>query len=204
MTITVDRFDEMVHAIRDSLNKERLAEIARKTVDRQQGIAFEELWDHTPQKTRQTFMTTGHESHTSIGEGWRLDSPRALPDGAEAVIRNVSEHIDVQRTGTTRKNYPIPNIMAPARGSGPAPGWKPFAHPWMVFWVGPPLKWPARKKKFQSGRFGAFSQVRHPGFGPWGGRDFVEEAADEARPAMIDALRDESREMFKPAREFFS
>jgi hypothetical protein len=201
MTIDLDRFDELVRSIRRSLSMERLSAMAQQTVERQQAIAFESLWKHTPQKTRQTFMTTGHEDHTSIGEGWRLDSPERLPDGARAVIRNVSEHVDVQRTGTTKKDYPI----TPGKGvAGPSNSfWMPFEFPRLVFWLGPPLKWPVRAARFRKGGFFSFAQVRHPGFGPWGGKDFVEEATDESRPEMARALREDGKQIFKPLREFF-
>lgn len=188
--IEVDRFGELVDAIRQTADKVRAQKMAQAASRRQGKIAMRWLVDYSPQTTAQTFVTTGHD-HTSILKGWRGPFDRPVMDGAESVVSSASEHIDVQRSGTTAKRYPIPKV-APVTSK-------------LEFWLGPPLKWPVRKAKFRKPGFVQMTQVEHPGFEPHGGRDFVERAADQARPEMVKEFSETGYEVaFEPLKRVFS
>lgn len=103
------------------------------------------------------------EPHVPISEGWQRPDVTISGTTAEVLITNVSEHLDVQRTG----------ILTPYTETGP-----------QLFWY--PLKGGG------GGRAYFLGVTRNHYFGPWGGRDFVEEAADQARPDLMEIFRESS------------
>jgi hypothetical protein len=182
MSIERDRFGRLVSAITKIANPARARAISRDAAGRQAKIARGWLFEFSPQAIpARTFMTTGHQ-HTSISAGWRGPTSREEPDGASASVFNISEHVDVQRGGTEKKNYPItPRGPVGALAAEPAR---------LIFWLGPPLKWGVRSARFRKPGFVAMTAVIHPGIEPHGGRDFVESASDQARPGMIREFRE--------------
>lgn len=194
MTVERDEFQKLVGAIKKIADPARARTISREAAGRQAEIARGWLYEFSPQAIpARTFMTTGHQ-HTPISAGWRGPTSRENPDGASSSIFNVSEHIDVQRSGTEKKNYPItPRGPVGALAAEPAR---------LVFWLGPPLKWGVRSARFRKPGFVAMTAVTHPGIEPHGGKDFVESAADQARPGMIREFRKAGiRIAFEPLKE---
>jgi hypothetical protein len=193
----INRFGELVSAIKATLDQNRFRPHARETARDQGDIAMRWLVDFSPEAIpQQTVMTTGHD-HETIKGGWRGPHDSDRPDGAEALITNLSEHVDVQRSGTSVKNY----VIAP-RGRTALTGFTGPAK--LSFWLGPPLIWPVRKPKFRVPGFVEMTQVTHPGFGPHGGQDFVERAADRARPEMTETFHEMAVEVaFEPIERFF-
>jgi hypothetical protein len=191
MTIEVNRFSELVDAIRKIADPFRNAAIAGEGAKRQSRLALEWLIEFSPEAIPgRTLITTGHH-HETIVRGWRGPFTQLAFDGAESTITNVSEHIEVQRYGTRDKDYIIPlgrrsdNIDPYARD--------------LVFWLGPPLIWPVQVPRLRGGDFVYMRLVRHPGLEPHGGKDFVESAADQARPGMVEFFRETGMEIaFKP------
>jgi hypothetical protein len=203
---SVNRFGELMGAIRQSLDRERMTGIARDAVLEQQEEAEHQLFIFSPQATPETRVTTGHD-HTPIWMGWESLLPEQLPDGAKATVISTSEHVGVQRTGTIKKGYKIwpgttggGTIFYPGGGRRRAR----YGTGRLRFWLGKPLKWPVRVARLRKPGFVAMTVVEHPGFGPWGGRDFVETAVEAAMPKMVEAFLDASIEVTEPIREFFS
>lgn len=196
MKVVLDRFPELMEAIRETLDSERSKRLARDGVREQQRVAKYWLIKFSPYSTPATFVTTGHD-HTSIRSGWRDGQVTDFGNaGAEAVIVNVSEHVDVQRTGIeTEGEYTIPH--------------NPTG---VVFWLGPPLHTPIRSQqhrfKVRQGGFFRFYQITrgwgHGHFGPWRGRDFAEVAAESMSDSLA-RISDETTEKiaFERLRRFF-
>ncbi len=195
----INRFGELVEAIKSTLDQNRLRPHARETAREQGRIAMEWLVDFSPEAIPgRTLVTTGHD-HTSIIQGWRGPHDADRPDGAESLITNLSEHVDVQRSGTSIKNY----VIAPRGQAAARAGFEGSRK--LSFWLGAPLIWPVRAAKFRKPGFVEMAQVIHPGFGPHGGKDFVESAADRARPEMAETFHEMAVEVaFEPIEGFFS
>lgn len=195
MPPNLDRFNELISAIRDVANQDRISAATMQAVDRQQRVVYGTLLGNTPRKTGATHVSTGH-SHTAIQDGWRKDRSRKIRRGAKMSISNSSEHIDVQRFGTIKKKYQIP--LNPTRGFH-TPGGR------LEFWLGAPLKWPVRKAKFRKPGFVNMALVEHPGIRPWGGSDFVERTARDVIPAMkTEAFAASEKIAFEPLKRFFT
>jgi len=198
-----DRFPELVEAVRKTLDRERISVMAEEIAVEHQESALVWLTYASPEATSETLMTTGHD-HTSIKEGWDTGPVSRTPDGAEATVINRSEHVDWQRSGTAEHIIPFGRSGVESvsqsgdirRTVGPT---RPIA-----FWLGAPLKWPVHVARFaKTPGIYSFLEVTHPGFGPWGGRDFVEVAADDARPELEYTFRRGMKEVLRPLEEFF-
>jgi hypothetical protein len=99
--------------------------------------------------------------YVPISQGWNSPEVNFTDKGVRVSITSRSEHIDVQRFGTRKKNYPIPS-----------------GEPGVAFWWGAPLPWSptqAKSAAVSSGPFW-FKQITHPGVEPYGGSDFVARA----------------------------
>lgn len=194
--IKVNRFGEIVGSFDFFFGPAELSRIVTGAVKEIQKIARYWLERESPELSFGHYMTTGHD-HTPIYQGWvsgpiesryGFGGEGGVRGGARswATIGNKSEHINVQRSGTTKKNYRIP---ASPDGS-------------VTFWLGPPLVWPVRSPRIPGdGRFFRFREVTHPGIKPWGGSDFAERAINNAFPDMnrafesaMDAARAKMRE----------
>lgn len=159
MKVKVNRFPELKKTIERSTKRVVVRSAVRMGVVDLGDEMLPVLREYSPAKTQETFMTTGHD-HTTIYDGWsRPEVKMNHLGGVDMQILNRSEHIDVQRTGTEKRGYPIP-----------------FEPTGVTFWLGDPLKW-GRRLPGGPG-FVRFNRIKHPGFGPWGGKDFVEEAAE--------------------------
>ena len=203
MPTEVDRFPEFLESIRDTANRERIASIAGEAVRDQQRFMFGRLVFWSPRAAGDTFMSTGHD-HTAIEDGWRYGSVSQTGNGAEASMDNVSEHVDVQRSGTLKKKYEIPH-PGTRKQSRPGGLLQTYGKSQLAFWLGSPLKWGVKSARFQKAGFVYMDRVTHLGFGPHGGRDFVEVAAESGRGEMESIARDAGREIaFRPLEEFFS
>lgn len=198
----VDRFPELAEAIREYANRERIMGLATGAVEQQRVYMIDKLRDNSPIAGPDTFYDTGHGDHTTIIEGWEYGDSSATGTRASATINNRSEHVDVQRSGTQKKGYPIPHGggRKPRRPGGLV---QTYGKSQVRFWLGPPLKWKVGSARFQKAGFVALDQVDHPGFEPWGGRDFVEVAADRGRPELIRIFSEEMGHVYKPLEEFF-
>ena len=199
MADEVDRFPELAEAIREYANRERIMRLATGTVEQQRVYMIDKLRDNSPIAGQDTFHDTGHD-HTTIIEGWEYGESFATGTRAGATINNRSEHIDWQRSGTARHDIPHSATRKPRRPGGLT---QTYGKSQVRFWLGPPLKWKVRSARFQKAGFVAFDQVDHPGFEPWGGRDFVEVAADSGRPELIKIFKEEMGHVYKPLEEFF-
>lgn len=184
---SINRFGELIDSIKRIASMAHYGPISQRAAHRQAQLTTPMLIEFSPEAIPgRTLMTTGH-SHTPIIAGWRGPFTQGAFDGATSTIENVSEHIDVQRMGTERKNYPIPI----RRGM-------------VKFWLGTPLMWPVRKAKFRKPGFVRMAQVIHPGIEPHGGKDFVETVADKVRPELTRVFRDAGMQIaFEPLRKFF-
>jgi hypothetical protein len=160
MKVEVNEFPDLQHVISRSTNRIIKSAQVQMELPRLGEKIEPVLREYSPIAGPDTFMTTGH-NHTTIYDGWSRPITRGNPrGGADLMFMNKSEHVEVQRTGTEDRGYPIP--LNPT-GS--------------TFWLGSPLKW-GRSLPGGPG-FVRFPQITHPGIvEPWGGRDFVEEAAE--------------------------
>ena len=201
MADEVDRFPELAEAVREYGNRERIKSLAVGAVEQQRTYMMGKLRDNSPIARPDTYVDTGH-SHTTIIEGWEHGESFATGTSVGTTINNRSEHIDVQRSGTQKKGYPIPSGASrkPRRPGGLI---QTYGKGQVRFWLGPPLKWPVRSARFRKAGFVSLDQVTHPGFEPWGGRDFVEVAADSGRPELIKIFSEEMGHTYKPLEEFF-
>ena len=206
MAVLKDEFDQMIVAIREALSKKRLMNIAAIAVRDQQRIAADHLFDHSPEAILgYTLMTTGHQ-HISVKQGWENEPPKRDGKGVEAIIINKSEHVRVQMTGTRKKFYQIPHQLGTVSGTvGGAESKRGTQSKGVTFWWGAPLKWRATKvAKFRKPGFVHLRVVSHPGFGPWGGENFVGGAIREAEPAMNRVLDEVRSEVMRPLRQYFN
>lgn len=184
MRVRVNRFPQLVRAVEETADRTRAQDISgagMRLIGRDLHPVMKEF---SPKATKETFYTTGHD-HTTIYDGW--SPPIVDPGGDGAVLRlmNRSEHIDVQRTGTEKRGYKIPSNPT---GVG--------------FWLGSPLKW-GRRIPGPPG-FVRFAQITHPGFSPWGGRDFVASAAEEMAGETRSTMESTARTIaFRKLEEFF-
>ena len=184
MPVIKDRFPELADAVEEIADRGRMRDASKETVERQLWFASVALADHSPHVTSETFLTTGHERNP-IQDSWVLPPPSSERDGASGTIASESGHIEWQRYGTEKKDYPI-------EASGPGGLW---------FWTGPPLKWPSSLPP----GFVNLPAVEHPGFGPWGGRDFVEVAAEDAEPVLNTLFFDMGDSLaYDPLRDFYA
>lgn len=204
MGIQVNRFDELIAAVERTANMDRLLGVSGNIVEEQTEFAQRELYEFSPRITPGTFMSTGH-NHTPISEGWARLPQELSSDSVAVTIVNTSEHVRVQREGTTRKNYPITPRQSSAYGTRLFPGGSRYnLGSRLFFWIGPPLRWPVRAASFRKGGWAWMTKVEHPGFGPWGGRDFVLDAAEAAQDILVDIFRLSGRdEYLRPLRRFF-
>lgn len=201
MADEVDRFPELFNAIRDFASVERVKRIAKGVAEQHRAFMIGVLRENSPVAGPDTFVDTGHADR-SILESWRYGEFFEGSNFVEAGIANDSPHVNEQRYGTRKKGYAIPHAGArkPSRPGGLT---QIYGQSQLRFWLGPPLKWPVRAARFRKGGFVYMDQVRHPGFGPWGGRDFVEVAADEGRPQMVQIFNEEMRGVYEPLEKFF-
>lgn len=157
MANTVNRFPELIDAVRRTSDEDRAAQAAMLAVGRQSEIAMSELGASSPYSTRETLYATRHEPH-HIADSWMIMRTERDGAGAKSVVGNSAPHIEWQRYGT-------PGHDISAQG------------PWgLTFWTGSPLRWASRHQDGHAGWMRKKS-IDHPGFGPWGGSDFVVGAA---------------------------
>ncbi len=165
MADTVNRFPELMESVEKTASERRAAEISALAIAAQAAIAIDELRDKSPGSSERTLRTTGHAPH-HIAESWLIMSADPVRGGARAVIGNSAPHLSAQRYGIE----PVEDLSAQG--------------PWgLTFWTGSPLRWPSKRSDGQAGWMRKQS-VDHPGFGAWGGSDFVERAAQGMRPEM--------------------
>lgn len=165
MADTVNRFPELVESVKESASRRRSGEISALAAEAQAAIAIDELRERSPRSSEETLYTTGHEPH-HISESWMIMSQDFERGGAGFVIGNSAPHLNAQRYGID----PVDDLSA--RG------------PWgLIFWTGGRLRWPSKRQDGEPGWMRKQS-VDHPGFGAWGGSDFVERAAQNMRPDM--------------------
>ena len=161
MPVVANRFPDLVVAVEKTADKGRAQRESGVAVSRQSAVATFALTTFSPVLTASDDVFTSHEEH-HIADSWETLSESRTDDGAVAIIGNSAPHLDAQRFGT-RRNYPIV-----ARG------------PWgLTFWLRDPtdaLDEPGIMRR---------QSVEHPGFGPWGGEDFVEVASRAMRPDLI-------------------
>jgi len=175
-----DRFPQLVDAVEEMADRKRMQDGAEGTIEAQMASAKRSLVHWSPHVTEETLVTTGHERNPISGS-WLSPPPSGERDGATGAVTSDAEHLDWQREGTA--GHPIP--------LDPSGVW---------FFVGEPLKWPT--KQSQPG-FIYRREVEHPGFGPWGGRDFVKVAAEDAEGALVDLFVDLGNELaFESLRSF--
>jgi hypothetical protein len=180
MPVKEDRFPRLIDAVEKVADRSRMQDGAEETVESQLWVAENALVDRSPHVTSETFVTTGHERNP-IRDSWLSPPPSRERDGAIGAVTSDAEHLDWQREGT--EDHPIP--------TSPTGLW---------FWVGEPLKWPTRQPR---PGFIYRQEVQHPGFGPWGGRDFVEVAAEDAEDTLVNLFVDLGDELaFEPLRSF--
>ena len=132
--------------------------------------------------------SSARRGYAPIASGW---SPiRIVPktDGVLLTLKSTSEHINWQRLGTDKKNYPIPGLPTG-----------------VSFWWGAPLPWaPNRIPKIVARAPGMFwfSQITHPGIEAYGGSDFVRRAWGMVQqPAKNQFSETADRILFQPFRE---
>jgi len=180
MPVIKDRFPQLIGAVEETADRRRMQDGAEDTIEAQLASARMALVHRSPHVTEETFVTTGHERNP-IQDSWLSPSSSGERDGATGVVASDAEHLDWQREGTA--GHPIP--------LDPSGVW---------FFVGEPLKWPT--KQSQPG-FIYRREVEHPGFGQWGGRDFVEVAAEDAEDTLMDLFVDLGNELaFESLRSF--
>ena len=166
MADTANRFPELMESVEKTASEKRAAEMSVLAIAQQAMLAIGELRDKSPESSKSTLVTTGHAPH-HIAESWLIMSEGPVRGGAQAVIGNSAPHLEAQRYGIE----PVDGLSAQG--------------PWgLMFWTGSPLRWPSKRPDGQKGWMRKQS-VDHPGFGAWGGSDFVERAAQGVRPEMI-------------------
>ena len=176
MADTVNRFPELMGAVERTASEKRAAEMSALAIAQQAMLAIGELRDKSPESSESTLRTTGHAPH-HISESWLIMSEGSVRSGAQAVIGNSAPHLSAQRYGIE----PVDDLSA--RG------------PWgLTFWTGPPLRWSSKRPDGQRGWMRRQS-VDHPGFGAWGGSDFVERAAQSIRPEMTQIAAESGEEI---------
>jgi hypothetical protein len=211
MPIQSDRFEQLTRALRETVDRDRVNALARQASREQQEVAERYLTLFSPRKTSQTHMTTGHD-HVEIAEGWDPGPVESTQRGARFSIANRSPHVNWQRFGTGPHEI-WPRESSGGESSGRLLGKRPFVYlgegtsrgysPRLVFWLGPPLRWPVRLARFRKAGFVKMTKVNHPGFEPHGGRDFVMTASEVARPGMVEPVRQATQFIMEPLREFF-
>lgn len=184
-----DRFNALINAVHRVLDEERSEKLGRDAAGMMQEDALEQLERNQPVRDSSTFVDTGHD-HTRIETGWRLPRPESSNNSIRAVVENVSEHLEVQRTG-----------ILPGTGEYRIPSGRTFVR----FWLGPPLHTPVRDPRAarRGAGYFAFPQIiRDWGrghFGPWGGSDFVVRSIDDADRDLEIRFQDMAREIvFRP------
>jgi hypothetical protein len=193
MGIQVNRFDALISAVERTASQSHTQEVSAGIAGEHQEYAQSMLVAFSPYSTQYTHVSTGH-SHTSIVDGWRSLPVERVGNGASATIANTSEHVNMQRYGTDAKNYPITARSGTGFGSGR-----------LFFWIGPPLKWPVRKAAFRKGGWAWMTMVKHPGYGPWLGSDFVEDMAMASGDTMGNMFVSRGKqEYLRPLRSFFA
>lgn len=106
--------------------------------------------------------------YVPIEQGWVLNNAH---DAQGIRLRSRSQHLQYQRFGTMKKNYPIP-----IRAGGNM----------LLFWWGSPLPWAPTRPPMLERAPGPFfmPQIIHPGLEPYGGSDFVQRAVDQVMPDL--------------------
>lgn len=193
-----NRFPELMAAVRETVDQDRLRRLADEGVDEQLEIMQRWLGQLSPHTTEETFVSTGHD-HEPIAKSYGRKPNEFREDGVTGTITNASQH-----------------FLAQARGASPAV--IPRNAPYVKFWIGAPLRWPIRSDAIRKrlarmgvdGAYFVFGSVNHPGFKPWrdpgggSGENWIEQSSDQAFPQMLGIFRSVAREAtFEPLSEFF-
>jgi len=185
-----DDFDKLRRAIEQAGDRERanrlLTGIGRVIVE-----AFMVKLEQIQPDGSQTYVgerSSTRHGYTPIASGWQPVDIGDTDHGISFSLKSVSRHINIQRFGTEKKNYPIPLL--------PTGVW---------FWWGAPLPWaPSQVPEYIARSPGMFwfPQIQHPGIEPYGGEDFVRRAWITVRALAIERFRDTTTTiLFQPFRE---
>lgn len=124
--------------------------------------------------------------YTPIASGWQPAEIEDTDHGVSLSLKSVSQHINIQRFGTEKKNYPIPLLPEGVH-----------------FWWGAPLPWaPSQIPEIASRAPGMFwfPQIEHPGIEV--DEDFVRKAWMTVRALAAGRFRETTATiLFQPFRE---
>jgi hypothetical protein len=163
-----DEFGKLLAAIKlmgDQRRANELFGFAAQLISQRMFIELEKV---QPDGSETYHPTRGSEErpsvrhgYTPIASGWEPPNVLFTDKGVRLVLTSKSEHIDVQRFGTKKKNYSIPH-----------------GELGVAFWWGTPLPWSPTKTANAVRAPGPFwfKQIVHPGIEPYGGKDFVARA----------------------------
>lgn len=183
-----DDFDKLRHAIEQAGDRERANALltgAGRVIVETFMVKLEEM---QPIDTTMAYKPSIRRGYAPIARGWQPIDIGDTDRGISLSLKSVSQHINIQRFGTEKKNYPIPIL--------PSGVW---------FWWGAPLPWsPSRIPEYVSNAPGMFwfPQIEHPGIEPHGGEDFVRRAWITVRALATERFRETaSTILFQPFRE---
>ena len=196
------RIPKFIYTLHQIKNRPRASEINREALNEMGSVTFEFIRRVQPRRTYNTLHPLAADvgnirTHTPISKGWQGPITSGLADGgAVTLLMNRSEHIEFQMEGRQG----------------------PWSIPGSVFPIGPPLKWPIinkdiwRRKLLDAERTGnpvnpwlaPVKPVSHPGYGPWGGSNFVVRGAEAGRPRRAGIFRGAVLRIGQhPLRQFF-
>lgn len=159
-----DDFDKMRRAIERVGDRERANRLLSTTGQTIVANFMAKLEETQPDGS-QTYVgerPSVRRGYTPIASGWQPVDIEDTDRGISLSLKSTSQHVNIQRFGTRRKNYPIPNFPTG-----------------VYFWWGAPLPWsPSRIPEYVARAPGMFwfPQITHPGIEPHGGEDFVRRA----------------------------
>lgn len=183
-----DDFDKLRTAIDKAGDPDRARKLLTGTGRMIVEAFMAELEQLQPVDVSMAWKPSIRRGYTPIASGWQPVDIGDTEYGISLSLKSRSKHINWQRFGTPKKNYPIPNLPTG-----------------VSFWWGAPLPWsPSEIPEYITAAPGMFwfLQIEHPGIKPYGGEDFVRRAWTIVRSQAIERFRTTANEiLFQPFRE---